>query len=192
MYKAVIFDFDGTIADTMEQNYQAWKYALDKYGYVMDEAKYYHEEGRTPRAIVSDFTEDNDTLQDIMNLKEMYFIKNYKFKIYDGVLELLNKLKNNTKIALVTGGAPKRIEHILQESGLKDYFDLVITANDVTKGKPDKEPYEIALARLCLNASECIVIENAPMGIESAKGANIFCIALQTTLTKDKLEKADL
>jgi beta-phosphoglucomutase len=192
MYKAILFDFDGTIADTMKQNYDAWKYSLALYNFFLDEEHYYSEEGKRPRDIVSDFTDNEAIIQEIITLKEKYFIENYKIKIYDGVFELLTNLKGSIKIALVTGGAQHRIEYILREAGLHGYFDLVVTANDVTKGKPDKEPYEKALKYLGLDAKECVVIENAPMGIKSAKAANIFCIALESTLCKDKLLDADL
>lgn len=193
MYKAVIFDFDGTIANTMKQNYEAWKISLNKYGFMLDEATYYYEEGKTPKMIVSQYTKDENIINRIIKEKEKIFLENYEIKIFSGVVDLLSKLKKlNIKLALVTGGVHERVNYILEVSGLIKYFDCIITANDVTLGKPNKEPYIKALNQLNLQTSNCIVVENAPMGIQSAKSANIFCIALETTLSKDNLTNADL
>lgn len=192
MKKAIIFDCDGTLMDTMEFNFKAWKYALNLHNYDIEEKKYYFEEGKTPYSIVRGYTSNEELVKSIVELKEDYFLKNSQIKLVKGAKECLDLVfSKKILIAMVTGGANRRISKLIDELNLRDYFDVVITADDVSTGKPDAEPYLKALAMLNVKAEECYVIENAPSGIDSAKNANIECIALETTLSKEYLIKAD-
>jgi beta-phosphoglucomutase-like phosphatase (HAD superfamily) len=71
-------------------------------------------------------------------------------------------------------------------------FDVIVSGEDVKNGKPDPEPYEKAIAKLGLSKDECLVVENAPLGIESAKNAGVFCVGVPTYLDKTKLHEADI
>lgn len=192
MYKALIFDFDGTVADTMYQNYIAWDFALKNHGFSLDKERYFLTEGATPKSIVTSFTNDESTQNNIIKEKEKYFLEHYEIKFFNDVIDFIQEQKQTKQIALVTGGKAIRINHILQKANIKELFDLIITADDVQKGKPHKEPYEKALKNLNIQRNEAIVIENAPFGITSAKSAGIFTIAVETTLEKKYLKKANL
>ena len=71
-------------------------------------------------------------------------------------------------------------------------FDVTVTGSDVRKGKPHAEPFLKALQQLGVNAKQAVVLENAPFGIEAAKRAGLFCIALQTSLPRKYLSRADV
>lgn len=192
MKKAIIFDFDGTIADTMDQNYEAWKYSLSKFNFEIDKNTYFKTEGATPSSIASLYSKEEEIIKVIISEKEEYFLKNYQVKIYENCLDFLEKMKKNYRLALVTGGKKIRVNKILSNANIINYFDVIVTADDVIKGKPNKEPYVKALELLNLKSKECFVIENAPYGIESALSAEIFTIALETTLKKEELKNANL
>ena len=100
--------------------------------------------------------------------------------IYKDVFELLESVVGK-----------KSLEKTVSEDFLRK-FDIVLSENDYEKGKPEPEPYLTAIKRLNLKPEECVVIENAPLGIESAKSAGAYCIALTTTLSREYLSKADV
>ena len=76
-------------------------------------------------------------------------------------------------------------EHVIQQ------FDVIVTGDDVSKGKPHPEPYLKAAAKLGVNPSECIVVENAQIGVQSAKAAQMLCVGVTSTQTTQQLQKAD-
>ena len=101
-------------------------------------------------------------------------------------------MKNNgLKLAVVTG-ANKEFATKIVSNYFESYFDVLINGEDVKNSKPSPEPYLKALELLKLSSQEVLVIENAPLGIKSAKNANLEVLALQTTLEKSKLKEADL
>ncbi len=93
-------------------------------------------------------------------------------------------------MALVTGTSRDELQRMLSEE-IQSYFSEIITGTDVIHGKPNPEPYQKALLKLNLNPIDAFVIENAPLGIQSAKAADIRCIALETSLPKEYLSDAD-
>jgi beta-phosphoglucomutase len=98
----------------------------------------------------------------------------------------------NLKKALVTGSILKNIEPIVG-NGFLHNFNVIVTGDQVTHTKPHPEPYLTAAQQLAVKPDECIVIENAPSGIEAAKKAGMYCIAVKTTIQDEQyLKEADL
>lgn len=120
------------------------------------------------------------------------FKKYFKRFIFKEAQDFLRGLKKEGYIlGLVTGTTQAGVAEILPKS-LKTLFDCIVTGDQVKKGKPDPEPYLKAAGIIGLNPKQCLVIENAPLGVESAKRAGMFCIAITTSLPKEYLKKADL
>ncbi|MEW6557331.1 MAG: HAD family phosphatase [Elusimicrobiota bacterium] len=193
-YKAVLFDFDGVIGKTMEDNYKAWNYAFSKYGIEIDKTEYFLLEGMSVEKIAEHFLRQNsknlNLVSKIVKLKEKSYIQNNKFSLYPGVKHLIPKLKKNGYLlGLVSGGIFERIKKSLKK--FLKFFDVVITGDKIKKCKPNPIPYLTAVKKLKVEPSRCLVVENAPLGIESAKRAGIYCIAVCSTLNKKYLKKAD-
>ena len=93
-------------------------------------------------------------------------------------------------MAIVTACAQKTMQKSLDEE-YRNLFDLIQTGDDVPRAKPNSDPNDLARRKLGLKPEECVVVENAPLGIESAKAAGIYCIAVETTLPRRYLEGAD-
>lgn len=128
----------------------------------------------------------------LYNKKREVFKKIAKVQPYPGIENLLKELKQKRKkVALVTGTSRSELPKVLPNSIFK-LFDIVITADDVNNGKPNPEPYLKALNLLNLDKKETIVVENAPLGIKSAKATGLFCIAVTTSLPKKFLYEADV
>lgn len=195
MIRAVIFDFDGVLADTMFDNCKAWQKAFALYGFQMDDIEYYRLEGMGRFQIADYFIEkyflEPSIKKNLVEAKEMNYKKNNSFKYYDYVLEIFSFLnEKGISTAIVTGASKTRIQEHLNEN-ISQYLKVLVTADDVIHTKPNPEPYLTAAAMLGMNPNECLVIENAILGIDSAKSAGCHCFALETTLSAVDLSEAD-
>ena len=133
-----------------------------------------------------------EILSAIFSLRQKIFKRYFKRYIFHGAYELLVDLRRQGFIlGLVTGSPLNEIRRILPVKLLK-LFTAVVAGNQVKNGKPHPEPYLRAARLLQLSPKECLVIENAPFGIISAKRAGMACIAVSTSLPKEYLSDADI
>lgn len=193
--EAFLFDYDGTLADSMQDNYNAWRKAFLNFNVNIKEGDYFLLEGmkvqEVARTICRVYALDESIINRLVELKNEYYLRESKFKLYEGVEELISYLKKeNKKIALVTASPRKKIQKTMPKNFLEK-FDVIVSGDDVKEGKPHPESYLIALQKLNINKEKAIVVENAPLGIQSAKNAGIYCIAVCSTLDKSKLMMAD-
>jgi beta-phosphoglucomutase len=192
--KAILFDFDGTLADTMEDLFSAWKKSFLKFGIEIKKEDYFPLEGTKVlevAKIISDKYGLNAEPEELVRLKNEFYLQDNSFSFYPGVVGFIDALHNKgvTK-AIVSASQREKLEKTVSKSFL-DKFDAIITSEDYALGKPNPEPYQKAMSKLGLTPAECIVVENAPLGIESAKAAGCYCIAVSSTLPKEFLKKAD-
>ncbi|MEE8348682.1 MAG: HAD family phosphatase, partial [Acidobacteriota bacterium] len=111
--------------------------------------------------------------------------------LYPGAPGFIERLRaGQVPIAVATAAQAERLARSVPDDFLAN-FDVIVTGNDTQFGKPSPEPYLAAAKKLRVQPEQCIVIENAPLGIESAKAAGAYCIALCTTLDRSFLEGAD-
>lgn len=196
--KAVIFDMDGVIVDSMPYHFLAWYEALMAWGIRVTCFDVYSKEGErwdvTLKSLLGDagIKPAPELLKRIFSLRQRIFKKYFKCFIFKGAQDFLFCLKNNGYLlALVTGTPTQEIKRILPKK-IRGLFDACIAGNQVKRGKPHPEPYLKASLALGVKPAECIVVENAPLGIESAKRAGMFCIAVTTSLPKEFLSSADM
>ncbi|MFZ0615795.1 MAG: HAD family phosphatase [Chthoniobacterales bacterium] len=193
--KAILFDYDGVLASTPEYNYLAWHAAFSPEGVDITRRQYFLMEGRGPLLIsrmlcqVHGVSSEKDL--EIMDRKEKFMRKIAgQASIYPGIPELLHTLyQGGVRLALVTGASKIRVEQFLPKE-IHKLFTAVITSDDVRRTKPDPEPYLTAAAILCVSPEDSLVVENAPLGIESAKKGGFPCVALTTTLEAADLQQA--
>ena len=195
MIEAVIFDFDGVIGDTLVDNFYAWQKCLMTFDIQIKPIEYYLLEGMGRFEIARHFIKKHginpSKENEIVELKEENYIQNNKFRIYPHILAIFDLLdKHNIKKGLVTGASRARLYKYMSTDILST-FSAIITSDDVSFNKPNPEPYIKALKKLNLNSNQCIIVENAPLGIEAAKSAGVTCFALETTLDRSYLTNAD-
>lgn len=193
--KAILFDFDGVLGDTMEDNYLAWKRTCEDYGATLTREEYFPFEGMPLKKIAQTIIEKNGlkeiSLESIVAKKEAYYKKDHHFSFYKGVPEFIDTLKRNgIKIAVVSAALRPRLFSSVPPDFLSR-FDAIITGESVERGKPYPDPYLAAMKELAVSADECIIVENAPLGITSAKAAKAYCIAIASTMDKSYLSEAD-
>ena len=196
--KAVIFDMDGVIVDSMPYHYIAWYEALRPLGVRVNCFDVYSKEGEKWEKSMKEFLLRSNVRPTKKLMRKMFiergriFRKYFKRYVFAGAREILKCLKNDGYgLALVTGTGAKEIKKILPNN-IQRIFDFIVPGDSVRKGKPFPDPYLKAAKLLKLPPSQCVVVENAPYGIESAKRAGMFCIAVTTSLPKEYLKKADV
>jgi beta-phosphoglucomutase len=152
-------------------------------------------EGAPPKKVAEKFLKINNLdlefVDDMVRFKEKHYLENRSFSLYDEAQELIESLKvKGLHLGLVAGASRQR----LMGTGINAFlnqFDFLVTGDRVSNGKPSPEPYLLCAQKLSATPSECLVVENAPMGIESAKKAGIICVAICSTLGKEHLGLAD-
>lgn len=202
--KAVFFDMDGVLYDSMHNHAVAWVKASNDFGLGMTTNDVYMNEGRTGFSTINLFTQKQfhrDTTPDEVNhiyaCKCDYYNELPKPMPMPGVLTLLNQIKHDGfQIVLVTGSG----QHSLLERLNHDYpgifhSDLMVTGYDVKYGKPNPEPYLMAMHKANVKPWEAIVVENAPLGVRSGVASQAFTIACNTGPLPDQVfmdERANL
>ncbi len=196
-FKGAIFDLDGVIVDTVPLHFKAWQKMFSEYGKKFTFEDYKEKVDGIPRingakAILSELSEKE--LETAALKKQEYFLKFLEeegVKVYQSTLSLIKELKKKgIKIAVVSSS--KNCRNILKKAGIEHLFEVIITGLDIKKGKPDPEIFLLACQKLKLEPSECIVFEDAILGVESAKNANMKCVGIDRYNNPERLKKADL
>ena len=197
MTKAVLFDFDGVIAQTLPHHTRSWRHVLSPLGVEVEERDVAVNEGQPAIEIARALLRKNgvslpeDEVQRLMAAKRAHYRRTTAAKPYPGVEKVLDDLRSSGfKLGLVTGSVWDNLVAAVGEDLLRK-FDVVITSEHVSRGKPSPDPYLEAARRLGLEPSACVVVENAPLGIRSAKAAGMRCIAVTSTLPAEILSEAD-
>lgn len=202
--RAVLFDMDGVLYNSMPSHAKAWHRAMAHFGYDLPEQEAYMHEGRTGASTINIVSrrqrgveESEERIQEIYRVKSQFFNEYPPAEPMPGALELLRKLQaQGLKILIVTGsGQASLLDRLNHHFPGVFCRELMVTAFDVKRGKPDPEPYLMGLQKGDLRADECVVVENAPLGVRAAKAAGIFTIAVNTGPLPDNAltdEGADL
>jgi beta-phosphoglucomutase len=194
----VIFDMDGVLADTGAIHYESWVKTAKEIGKEFSMEFFKSTFGQQSIPITRSLLGDNvseELINEFANKKEYYYRQMVKDKLkpLPGVISLLNDLKKlEIKIALGSSGPQENVNLLLDMLNIRKFFDIIITADDVKQSKPSPEVFLIISKRLDLDPRNCLVIEDAPVGIEAARRVNMKTIALRTTHDDRELLNADL
>lgn len=200
MIRGILFDLDGTLIDSMDYHFMAWEKALITHDISISKEIYFPMEGMNINSISINLlkikyknSEINDSLVESVVQKKNNYISEFRkqIKLYPYVSEILSQLVNKeVKIALVTASHSDQLKNLLDGVTLKK-FNYIVTGDKVKKGKPNPESYILGLAGLNLKPYECIAVENAPLGIISAKSAGLYCVGICSTMDSMHLVGAD-
>lgn len=192
--QAVFFDMDGVLFDSMPFHAAAWTRVMQEHQFDFTEYDAYMNEGRTGNSTIDEFyirkyghSSTEEQRQAIYAIKSSYFANYPEPKIIPDINAFLEIVKMQALGRyVVTGSAQASLFNNL-EKHFPGMFskEKMVTAFDVKYGKPNPEPYLIALNKAHLEPWQAIVIENAPLGVRSAVDAGIFTIAVNTGILKD-------
>ena len=192
--KGVFFDMDGVLYDSMGHHADAWSNAFQHFGIDFPPAMVYQNEGRTAQSTINLVYRQNEqrdaTVDEIDQIygKKTELIANFPDALpFEGALKLMEILKNQGfEIWVVTGSSQdKFLDALLNDFSEYISPEKIISGRDVQHGKPHPEPYLTALKKSGFQPGEVVVIENAPLGIVSARAAGIFTIAINTGVLDD-------
>ena len=194
--KAVLFDMDGVLFDSMPNHAYSWSHAMTQFGLAMTPEEAYMNEGRTGSGTINilaqrywgrDATEEEK--QRIYAAKTEVFNQCPEAQPMPGAWELLQKVKASGKtIVLVTGSAtPSLLDRLNKHYPGIFQAHLMVTGFDVKHGKPHPEPYLMGLEKAGVKAEEAIVVENAPLGVQAGHAAGIYTIAANTGPLPDQV-----
>jgi len=195
----VIFDMDGVLVDSYGPHFESWQGMAAERGLSVTEEQFRATFGRTSRESMATFWGPGRYRDEEIRLmdhrKEELFreILARKIPIMPGARELLAALREaGFRLAVGSSAPPENLKAVLKHFD-DDAFDAVVSGADVQRGKPDPQVFMTAAARLRIPPEWCVVIEDAPAGIQAAKAAGAACIGLASTgRTRDSLAEADL
>ena len=209
MLKAVIFDFNGVIVDDEPLHLELFRRVLGEEGVALTDedyhAKYlgYDDRGCFTAAFTDagqpDFAADAPFIAELIKRKADYYYEAIedRFLLFPGAADLVKKLAAKYPMAIASGALGGEIEVVLKRGGIRDCFQEIIASENVAVCKPDPEGYNKALASLNavgseqIQPSECLVIEDSVAGVEAAKRAGMWCLAVTNSYRAEDLAKAD-
>ena len=204
MIRAVIFDFNGILADDDPIHMHAFRRVVEEEGLTFTDAEYM--ERYLP-------LNDRDCFQEVwqkhgLELREPELVKLIQRKsayyfsaiegkdvLFEGAADAIRAAASRGPVGIASGARRGEIRHILGAAGLLECFSTIVAAEDVQRGKPDPQPFQFAFNRLkessaALEPQDCAAVEDSLGGIQSALSAGIPCLGVAHSYPKERLEKA--
>jgi len=196
MLKAIIFDVDGTLVDSLPYHHESWRIFFknnnleeNDFNEILKEYK----GGGTLELMTSVFGDmyTKDELKTMTDDKEIIFRDIYKSKIYpiEGLKKFLDNLKeNNILLSIGSNAIRKNVLMTIEELSITNYFSYIICGDEVSKGKPDPEMYIKTLSNLNIHKDECVIFEDSIEGVTAAKNADIKVIGVTSSQSSEILK----
>lgn len=208
MLRAVIFDFDGVIADAEPLHLKGFQEVLATEGVELTEKEYFDRYlAYDDKRCFEEVLKDNDRPRDDELIERLILRKSTVLNelikdglvIFPGVADLVKELSASYPLAIGSGALRGEIDHILKLAGLRDEFDVIVSAEDVTFCKPDPEVFLKALEKINeriegkeVQSSECLVFEDSIYGLEAAGRAGMKCLAVTNSYNPEALKGAEM
>jgi HAD superfamily hydrolase (TIGR01509 family) len=197
MFCAVIFDWDGTLADSKNAVVASFQKVFQESNIVVSNEFIEKRIGIGSRNLIIDALKasnvpfDDKLLDTLLNGKiEAEIELTSMVNLFDGAIELLNSVRGKMKTALASMNNRAVIDRLLDEKGVRGYFDIVLAAEDVVKAKPDPEIFLKTALGLGCPPEKCVAMEDSIFGVKSAKAARMKCIAIPSgTYSKEELRE---
>ncbi|MBL8121541.1 HAD family phosphatase [Candidatus Saccharibacteria bacterium] len=196
--RAVIFDMDGTMIDNMAYHKKAWRAFLKQHHMdVSDEEFRRKVSGKKNDQIFRTlFQRDlsQHELEAYADEKEALYRKLYEPEIreVEGLVRLVHQLyEHDIQTAIATTAPAKNREFGLRALGLENAFDIILGEEHVMQGKPHPEIYLKAAIKLGVDPAECLVLEDSPPGVQSAKAAGMTCVGILTSHSAEDIHESD-
>jgi beta-phosphoglucomutase len=197
---AVVFDFDGVLANSEPLHLQSYQAALGEIGFTLERDEYYQQLlGFDDAAVFRTLSERRGLGWNAQEISGMIARKTVIFDeivastdvLFPAAVACVERLAAALPLGIASGALRHEIEAILRRSGLDRHFRFIVAAGETARGKPAPDPYRRA-ARLHERPPEqCVAIEDSRWGIESAKDAGLLCVGITTSYTARDLPGAD-
>jgi beta-phosphoglucomutase len=182
--RAALWDVDGTLIDSREYHWLSWQGALAEENFNVTPEQFAASFGRRNDEILRGFfpaysSEEITRVGDAKEVAYRRLVRERGIDLLPGVRRWLDRLREEGWQQAVASSAPRaNLEVIVEALGLEGYFTAVASAEDVTEGKPDPQVFLVAAAKLGVEPSNCVVVEDAPAGTEAARRAGMRCVGV--------------
>ena len=200
MIKAIVFDFDGVLADSEPLHLRAYQEVLSSLGITLTREDYYahylgYDDDGVFRALAAAhaFELDEPRLHALIADKTRVFdaIIASGDILYPGAVACVERMASAYPLGIASGALRHEIEATLRGAGLERHFRFIVASGDTREGKPAPDPYRRAAELHRLAPAECVAIEDSRWGIDSAKSAGLSCVAITNTYPREQLTSAD-
>lgn len=207
MLRAIIFDCDGVIADTEPLHFAAFQEVLGEEGIALTKEAYLREylalddRGCFIKAHANhDKTLAHDRLEELIRRKAARLepVMRRELRLFDGVAEFVRDAARSYPLAIASGALKHEVELVVTYGGIREYFQALVSAEDVSRSKPYPDPFLKAHALInaqsadSIQPHECLVIEDSIAGIQAARRAGMKCLAVTNSYSREQLSEADL
>ncbi|MCR4728596.1 MAG: HAD family hydrolase [Lachnospiraceae bacterium] len=176
--KLALFDLDGTLFNTDEVNYMAYKTALAEFSVDVERDHFLKVfRGRRYKEFIPEIMGNSEHLEEIHEKKKaVYSSFLSKSRPNTHLFNMIDAMKNEYHIAIVTTASKKNVTEILDHFGVSDVFEFAVTQEDMVRSKPDPEGFLTAMEHFGIGPEDTVIFEDSPVGIEAAlaSGATVF------------------
>ena len=189
--KALIFDCDGTLADTMPLHFVAWQNVLTDYGFAFDEDLFYSLGGQPTDRIIDKLSSEQNISVDVMKVteeKENAFLDLIdQVQPIESIVNIAKQYKGKLPIGVGSGGQRAVVRQILQVLEIESLFECVVVSEDTQRHKPEPDVFLEVASRLSVDPVGCLVYEDADLGVEAARRAGMQCFDVREIHTPRRM-----
>ncbi|TWT30040.1 HAD family hydrolase [Blastopirellula retiformator] len=190
-FDALIFDLDGTLADTMPAHYVAWRSTMEKYGITFDEDRFYALGGKPSDKIVELLAGEQGIALDphtvAIEKEEAFLLEISNVAPIEATVELVYEYRGRIPMAVATGAMRYVADLILGHIGLSNHFDACVTSEDTARHKPYPDVFLEAAKQLNVEPEHCRVYEDADLGVEAARRAGMEVVDVRNFFTPRRI-----
>lgn len=193
--QALIFDCDGTLADTMPLHFIAWQNVLTKYGFAFDEDLFYSLGGQPTDRIVGQLSKEQNISVDVMKVtheKEDAFIDLIdQMEPITSIVDVAKQYHGKLPMGVGSGGQREVVKRILKTLSIDSLFDCVVGSEDTELHKPEPDVFLEVASRLKVDPAKCMVYEDADLGVEAARRAGMKCFDVREVHTPRRITASE-
>lgn len=186
MFKALIFDCDGTLTDSMPGHYEGWRHALAQQGMTLSQETFFAHCGTPSRILIPRLAAEAGVKIDFtraLDAKEAFFLESIStLKAIEPIVKIARENRGKLPMAVASGGTRRLVELQLKQIEIIHWFEPIVTSEDTEKGKPDPDIFLEAAKRMGVDPVHCQVYEDGEPGIEAARRAGMSCIDIRPLL----------
>lgn len=189
--QALIFDCDGTLADTMPLHFIAWQNVLTKYGFAFDEDLFYSLGGQPTDRIIAQLSTEQSITVDVMSVtheKENAFLELIdQMDPIVPIVDVAKQFHGKLPMGVGSGGQREVVKQILRTLSIESLFECVVGSEDTQLHKPEPDVFLEVASRLNIEPSKCLVYEDADLGVEAARRAGMKCFDVRNIHTPRRI-----